>query len=177
MGAYFLAKMGVSVSTLLFNLPCLSNLNKPAPDATMASSGSKTRTPRGSSTLPSISMSDLTTRISQLELENKHLKRRLKKENVDQGENSPRRGGGILTSQQKEIMTAAAVAKLTAMAQKKIEMKVRNELAAAVSRDEVEKVLQSLNMRVSLSFSESAQGGRSSQGSAIKRTLSYANDD
>ncbi|ARW78114.1 virion protein G52 [Common bottlenose dolphin gammaherpesvirus 1 strain Sarasota] len=144
----------------------------------MASTTGKTRTPRARASAgprltdfkgpANVALEDLTSKISKLELENKQLKRRIKKDHTHPG--APPRGDGILTFQQKEVIITTTVARLVALAQKKIDEKVRGELAAAVTREEAEDVVKSLSMRVHLNFQDVAPGNRSSAGSAAKKS-------
>lgn len=115
----------------------------------MASANGKSKTPKQ----PSVA--EMAARLAQLELENKSLKKRIKNGN----ESTPPKDENILSSYQKEAMITAAVSKLSAMASKKIELKVRDKLAAAVTKQEVEHILRGLTVRIETSLSDLGERG------------------
>lgn len=116
----------------------------------MATGNNKNKTPKQSS------VAEMAARLAQLELENKNLKRRIK----NGSESTPSKEENILSSYQKEAMITAAVSKLSAMASKKIEIRVRDKLSAAITKQEVEHILKGLTIRVETSLSDLGERGQ-----------------
>nr|QRE02532.1 hypothetical protein [Otarine gammaherpesvirus 4] len=128
---------------------------------TMASN--RNRTPKA----PSVS--EMANKLAQLELENRQLKKRIQNTTPGGTDGSIGRQSGILTAQQKEMLLVNAVTKLTELARQKIEVKLRAETAASVTRDEVESVLSNLNIRIHLSLDSACSNrGRTPTGGASK---------
>lgn len=130
----------------------------PAADMASGNINIKSKTPK------QLSVSDMANRLAQLELENKSLKRRIK-DGSDSAITS--REENILSSYQKEALISSATSKLSTVASKKIELKIRNKLGPVISRGEAEEILKNITLRLEVSLSDI--GERVNMGETLAR--------
>lgn len=99
-----------------------------------------------------LDVGELSARLAALEMENKTLRRRLHSTSGSSGE-AGKRAPSSLTPSQKEAMIVAATSRLTGLAVKKIDAKIRAATASAQTKVEMEEALATLSFRVELSWS------------------------
>lgn len=97
------------------------------------------------------SAEELSAQLAELQLENKRLRKRL------QHSDMAGRGETVLTPAQRDSLVVAAAAKLTTLAGRKIEGKIKAATAKAMTRQEFEETMMSLSMRIDLSMGELSQ--------------------
>lgn len=102
----------------------------------------------------SVTVEDLSLRLSALEKENKELRKKLKKEKDAGGVGADPTAPKPLTPAQKEALLTAASSRLVGLASKKICEKVRTTVGATMNRDDVEKKLKGLRLRLDLSMAD-----------------------
>ncbi|AAK38255.1 ORF46 [callitrichine gammaherpesvirus 3] len=113
-------------------------------------------------TAEGMSMEELVTRLTRLEMENKTLKNQVKSksQSADPIQSPP--GGGrtreVLTARQKQVLITQAISRLSSQAMQKIEQRVVAEMEDVRTRDEAEQKIQSLTIRIQVSMSCSKCG-------------------
>lgn len=129
----------------------------------------KAKTPRQGG-LPSVS--ELESKLTKLQLENKALRKKLQKQDIGDGASH---GTHILTNQQKEAMIVTIVGQLTTQAKKKLEIRIRSLTASALTQREFTDAVTNLHIRIDLNYSESGErvtGARRSRATSRTRDKS-----
>lgn len=109
----------------------------------MASS-SKSKAAKGAA------IDELTSKLNKLELENKALRKRIKKETQATSGTDER----LISAAQKEALVSTAAAKLATKAAQKIESRLRENVATAVTKTEVESAILQFKIRIDISMAE-----------------------
>lgn len=109
----------------------------------MASS-SKSKATKGAA------LDELTSKLNKLELENKALRMRIKKETQSTNGTEER----LITAAQKEALISTAAAKLATKAAQKIETRLRENVATAVTKAELEKAILQFRARIEVSMAD-----------------------
>ncbi|ALE14766.1 ORF52 [Felid gammaherpesvirus 1] len=97
---------------------------------------------------------DLVEQLEKLKIENKNLKKKLKKISEEDGGTGVSCSSTLLTENAKKVMVSAVTSMLTKQARDRIEQKVMDITSSAVTKEDFEKAVNNVTMRIEVSTAE-----------------------